>query len=308
MHVWICVPTINREALLPDCLASIANLTVPERVRVFVLLVDNSKTQAARAVFDTHATNFPHPFFYIHEPHRGIATARNACIHYILNAEHEKDNANILFVDDDMRLPADYLVQSIRAMHTHRADAVQGRMHLLAADGSTHPPRHKNLFAKQEMLGTNGALIAARLFTKLGLRFDEQYIHGAEDSDFFYRAYLLGARLFLCEDYHFYEYRPPHRMRALPRKEELAITHATLRRRVAIRRYRGGLARALLYVVRRSTAIVLQIFLSTLLFPLMPKKQIRRLQNCAYRLSGLASGLRGFQITFPDPTRDLDKP
>lgn len=292
MKIWVCVPTLWREAILPACVESIAQLEVPAGVQLSLVLVDNSTEQTAKPFYDSQAPSFPIPFTYLNQPQRGVSRARNLGIEHIL--AHGGDA--ILFVDDDMRLPPDYLTQSLAAMRRLRADAVRGRMVIVEDSGQTQKPRRARLFQRRDILATNGPLVAIRVFNELNLRFDERFMHGFEDYDLFYRAHVRGARLFLLEDCYFWEYRPPHRLKVPSQQKKLIITMITNACHVCLRKYRGGLLRASLYVVRRGVPLMLQITGRILTLPFTPTKSINRIQNYIYGLAGLVSGLSSFPI------------
>ncbi len=103
------------------------------------------------------------------------------------------DGDMILFVDDDMRLLPEYLRILITEMQKRNADAARGNMKLAYENGEVRPSRRASLFARRDILPTNGLLVAASIFKDYNLRFDERFMFGYEDADFFYRAYLRGA-------------------------------------------------------------------------------------------------------------------
>ncbi len=122
----------------------------------------------------------------------------------------------ILFVDDDMRLPPEYLRILIAEMEKRNADAARGKMKLVYEDGQVRHSRQASLFARRDILPTNGSLVAASIFKGYNLRFDERFMFGYEDADFFYRAHLRVARLYLLEHPYFFGAR-----RKIEEKDEL---------------------------------------------------------------------------------------
>ena len=197
-NIWIVIPTFRRAEILADCLKSISEMT-SSAMQISLVLVDNDDKQTARPVFDSFSHNFPFSFFYIHEPKKGVSRARNRGIkEAIANGAQA-----ILFVDDDMRLPPDYLRLLIAEMIKRRADAARGAMRHVKHNYE-NIPRRASLFLRRDMLPCNGALVATRVFTEWNIYFDPRF-PWFEDGDFFYRIYLRGGRLFLVPHVFFYE-------------------------------------------------------------------------------------------------------
>ncbi len=66
------------------------------------------------------------------------------------------DGDMILFVDDDMLLPPEYLRILIAEMQKRNADAVRGKMKLVYEDGQVISSRWASLFARRDILPANG--------------------------------------------------------------------------------------------------------------------------------------------------------
>ncbi len=287
--IYICIPTLKRAAILLPCLESIAQIETPPDSKISVLLIDNDSEQTAKPVFDSQE-NFPFPFFYYCQPRRGVSRARNMGIEKML----ADDGDMILFVDDDMRLPPDYLRILTAEMQKRNADAIRGKMKVVQEDGQVKPSRHASLFLRRDILPSNGVLVAAKIFKDYNLRFDERFMFGAEDGDFFYRSHLRGARLFLLEHPYFFEFRPDSR--ELAEKDELKYYMEMRQGQVAIRVYRGGIARGVFYVLRRGIPLILQIIANFILLPISPRKKAKKIQRISYQLAGLVKGLWHFNI------------
>ncbi len=118
------------------------------------------------------------------------------------------DGDMILVVDDDMRLLLEYLRILIAEMEKRNADATRGKMKLVYEDGQVrHSHRRTSLFARRDILPSNGSLVAASILRDYNVRFDERFMFGYEDANFFYHAHLCGARLFLLEHPYFFGVR-----------------------------------------------------------------------------------------------------
>ena len=287
--IYICIPTLNRATFLVPCLESVAKIETPPDSSISVLLIDNDSEQTAKPVFDSQK-NFPFPFSYHCQPRRGVARARNMGVEKMLAA----DGDMILFVDDDMRLPPEYLRILVAEMLKRNADAIRGKMKVVQEDGQVKPSRRASLFSRRDILPGNGVLVAAKIFKDYNLRFDERFMFAAEDGDFFYRAHLCGARLFLLEHPYFFELRPASR--ELAEEDKLKYFMEARQRRTAIRKYRGGWHRGVAYVLRRGIPLILQIVANFIVLPFSPRKKAKKIQRTSYQLVGLVKGLWHFNI------------
>ena len=171
MKIYICIPTLNRAKILVPCIESIAKIESPPDSHISVLLIDNDSEQTAKPVFDARQ-NFPFPFFYYCQPCRGLSRARNMGVEKMLAGGGDA----IIFVDDDMRLPPDYLKNLTAEMQKRNADVARGKMHIIRENGDIKPARRASLLSRRDMLPGNGVLVAAKVFKDYGLRFDERFM------------------------------------------------------------------------------------------------------------------------------------
>ncbi len=294
--IYICIPTLNRTVILGPCLESIAKIETPPDSQISVLLIDNDSEQTAKPVFDSQQ-NFPFPFFYYCQPCLGVSRARNVGIEKMLAANGDM----ILFVDDDMRLPPEYLRILVAEMQKRNADAIRGKMKVVSEDEQVRPSRRASLFSRRDTLPSNGVLVAAKIFKDYNLCFDERFMFGFEDGDFFYRAHLRGARLFLLEYPYFSEFRPDSR--EIAEEDKLEYFMAMRQSHVAIRKYRGGWHRGVAYVLRRGIPLILQIIANLILLLFSPRKRAKKIQRISYQLAGLVKGLWHFNIRLESPNK-----
>ncbi len=184
------------------------------------------------------------------------------------------DGDMILCVDDDMRLPSEYLRILIAEMKKRNADVACGKMKLVYEDGQVRPSRWASLFARRNILPTNGSLVAASILRDYNVRFDERSMFGYENADFFYRANLCGAQLFLLEHPYFFGVR-----RKIEKKDELKYYMDARQERTVIRKYRGGWYRGVAYVLRRGIPLILQIIANFILLPFSLRKKAKKFKE-----------------------------
>jgi glucosyl-dolichyl phosphate glucuronosyltransferase len=121
-RVSIIITTRNRAEHLRATLASFRALLIPPELHAELLVVDNASTDGTADVINS--TRLPQmPVRYLHEPRQGQSNARNSGI---ANTSGEL----ILFTDDDVRVPENWIVGMTEAMLSGQAEAVSGAVRL----------------------------------------------------------------------------------------------------------------------------------------------------------------------------------
>ncbi len=118
ISVSIIICTRNRAEALRQTLAALASVEVPERTTAEVLVVDNDSSDNTRVVVAGCCL----PQFTvccISQPEHGLSRARNAAL-----AEAKGDI--LLFTDDDIRPPTDWIEAMTRPIRCGDAEAVAG--------------------------------------------------------------------------------------------------------------------------------------------------------------------------------------
>lgn len=156
--VSIVICTRNRATAFRDTLASVAGLQVPDGVTTELLVVDNGSNDGTADL--VRSTSLPNvEIRLVTEPVPGLSKARNTGL------AEAKGNI-ILFTDDDVRLPSDWIGSMIRPILEGSADAVAGKVVL---DRSLHrnwmQPMHRIALASTEFLNETdpGAMFGASM-------------------------------------------------------------------------------------------------------------------------------------------------
>ena len=110
MRIVILICTHNQPAKMAQTLKSVAQLAVPASVSCNLTVVSNSRNCAAAEEFEKHVDTLP--FRLLHEPEPGLSMARNTGV-----AETQSDY--IVFTDDDVTVPADWLVRYTAAFRRY---------------------------------------------------------------------------------------------------------------------------------------------------------------------------------------------
>jgi succinoglycan biosynthesis protein ExoM len=204
-RILLAICTRNRTEMLATCLQSAVKLKEPPAAEVRMLVIDNSEAPATRernkAVVESLRSAWP--VTVEHEPQLGISFARNRALDAALAFAADA----VVFLDDDQTVLEDWLAVLVRAWREEGTDAMKSKVRILPRDHLGHyddralqellrsriSPRRRT---DDRTLGTNGVLISRRLFNELGMRFDPDFaLTGGEDTHFFNRAHLRGARL-----------------------------------------------------------------------------------------------------------------
>jgi len=118
--VAVIICTRNRAEHLAEMLPSLAKLYIPAGLIVDAIIVDNGSTDATQAVIAEHTRSCGWVRSIIEEK-PGLSNARNAGI--------EATSAPIvLFTDDDVRIPTDWLAGMTQMFSDHDTHIVQGRI------------------------------------------------------------------------------------------------------------------------------------------------------------------------------------
>jgi glycosyltransferase involved in cell wall biosynthesis len=122
MNVSVIITTHNRSAALARTLETLAGMSVPEGWTVELIVVDNASTDQTPAVVQ-NATCQRISVRYLHEPRKGKGFALNTGI-----AAAKGDI--LLFTDDDVIPPCDWIERMSQPLVNNKCDAVAGRIEL----------------------------------------------------------------------------------------------------------------------------------------------------------------------------------
>lgn len=135
VKVSIIICTLNRCNSLQLTLDSIAAASVPKGWTVELLVVDNGSTDNTSTVVANSLFMFEAPR-YIREPTPGLSNARNTGLKRSIGEV-------ILFTDDDVRVPKDWISGMCEPILENECDAVAG--------GVIFPPDINKIFSKRPL-------------------------------------------------------------------------------------------------------------------------------------------------------------
>ena len=223
MLLTVAICTWNRAALLDQTLARMRELRSPAQAGWELLVVNNNCTDHTDDVIAKHATALP--LRRIAEPTPGVSHARNAAL-AAARGEY------LFWVDDDVLVEPDWLIEAVGTMERFDADGYFGRVFPLWESG--HPPAWYNhlfdgMFALLDLgpdsfvckptdppgVGANHGFRTAALRALGGYRTDLGVVAdrggGGEDLDVFARAHAAGLRLTYAASAIVHHYLPAER-------------------------------------------------------------------------------------------------
>ena len=196
--VDICMATFRRPAVV-EALASLAHQELPPEVLIRVIVADNDDTPSAQTAVIEAAADLGLDLVYAHAPARNISIARNAGL----------DLARgdfVGFMDDDEIAAPDWLAAALKAVDTHQVDGVFGPafgVYPASAPAWMKALRaHDNIPVRRagvvETGHTCNALIRRAAIGDQRFRI-EVGTSGGEDTEFFRRLWLQGARFEIAD-------------------------------------------------------------------------------------------------------------
>ncbi|HUY68306.1 MAG TPA: glycosyltransferase family A protein [Alphaproteobacteria bacterium] len=205
MKLSVIVCTRNRAYAIKPCLDSIArSLARAAPIDAEIVVVDNGSSDDTPAIVRAWVQNCPFPVQALHEPRKGVATARNCAL-------RAAKGDLLVWTDDDCRLSEDHIENALRHDAADSEPVLRGGrvelgdpadlplsikvgLTMTRWSHSMRSARHESL--SNCIIGCN-FVMRRTLVEKIGY-FDERFgagsaIPGGEDSDYVYRAYLAGV-------------------------------------------------------------------------------------------------------------------
>lgn len=294
-RVDIAVCTFRREAL-SDTLASLAQLIVPDGVRLRIIVADNDAEPSARERVDAARTAMPVELLYVHCPAGNISIARNACL-------DAADADFLAFVDDDETVEPLWLDRLLAKAATSSADVVLGPVQALYGPEAPGWMRHgdfhstRPVWVKGEIRTgyTCNVLIRLAAPSIADRRFDLALGRsGGEDTAFFDQVFAAGGRIAFAKDAWAREPVPAARARfswLAQRRLRMGQTHG----RILAERHEGAArwSAAVLAAAKCATC-----FAGALAFALLPVRRNRFVLRGLLH-AGAIAGLLGARAIEP---------
>lgn len=208
--VAIACCTFQRQAFLERTLMNLANLEIPENIRVEVVVVDNDKDASAKNVVDkltSAEAGFPFKINYFVEEKRGLSNARNKLLSEIVNL----GASHVAIFDDDGLVDSKWLWNHISLYNENPNGKIISGPEFAYFDGE-FPSflENNNIFVhsttkkKGEVRNTcasNNSFFPVSIVSRDNIWFDPEFVFmGGEDGDFFSRASKAGYEIVFNPD------------------------------------------------------------------------------------------------------------
>ncbi|MCA9118919.1 MAG: glycosyltransferase [Planctomycetaceae bacterium] len=199
--VSVIVPTFNRATWLAEALLSLVGQKTDGKFEFEIVVCDNASTDGTADVVAKLARDSNVPIRYCYQHKAGDAPTRNFAIQQAVGDW-------LAFFDDDQLAPDNWLSELVKAAEETQGAIVGGAVQLELTDSERikfgesvrEAFRETNLYAqlqpyrRQDLPGTGNALVAKSVFKSIG-NFDETFLNGGSDYDFFTRARASGFAL-----------------------------------------------------------------------------------------------------------------
>jgi glycosyltransferase involved in cell wall biosynthesis len=204
--VSVVISTYRRQDMLRDALASMRTLAVCEGLSYELLVIDNDPQGSSREVVEETQAQWPAGMLrYVNERRPGLSHARNRGL-------DEARGEVVAFLDDDIFIDPQWLIEMIGCMRRHNADCVHGRTRV-RWDGEPEPVV-RACFDKDGNLGEfeiarrwlpgGGNMAVRRSLMAEGFRFSHGFgrvgklLLSGEDTEVTRRMQAAGKRLWYC--------------------------------------------------------------------------------------------------------------
>lgn len=215
-RVALCTITLHRPSGLRNLLKGLAALEEPDPpVALEVVVVDNDPEGSARQIVMTASKAMRWPVRYEIEPRRGIPFARNRAVALAAGADF------VVFIDDDEVPHYRWLAELVAVQRRTGADVVTGPVlprfaappPAWAVRGRFYERRRFPTGQRLDYARTSNVLISASILNAHAGPFDVRFgLTGGDDTHFFMRAWLEGARIVWADEAVVTETVPPSRV------------------------------------------------------------------------------------------------
>ena len=202
MKLSICIPTYNRNESLKKCIKSINKIKIKNKIKINIIIVDNSKNNNLLKIKKQLIKNSKFKILFLCEKKRGIVNARNKC----LQATNKFNPKYLAFIDDDVTLDKNWLINNLLIINNCSADIVTGPQNYLKVKQNENLINYNELFEKKynnkikkvKWAATNNVFIRYKSIKLIpNLKFDENLnkFGIGEDQLFFSTLSNLGLKI-----------------------------------------------------------------------------------------------------------------
>ena len=154
----ICICTYKRNQSLEKCLNSLANLKILDKIKIKILIVDNTINNNSHNLVKKIKKKYKYNITLINEKKRGVVYARNRCLKSLkyFNPDY------FSFIDDDCTVDYFWLVNILRSIKLKKADIVTGpQLYINNSSTTNNKINFTKYFEKKYLVNTKNANWAA---------------------------------------------------------------------------------------------------------------------------------------------------
>ncbi len=220
MKLVICICTYNRNPSLVKCLKSINNLLVKKKVKVKIVIVDNSINYSSFKTVKKLKKSFKYKIIQLHEKRRGIVYARNKCL-----SKLKKINPKFTcFFDDDCIVDRFWLKNVFKILKSTDAEIVTGPQISIKKSplNSSNLINYSQFFEKKyreninrvDWAASNNVFLIYKIIKKHKLVFDKNLnkFGIGEDQLFFLKLNNYGHKIYWSKTIKVFEDVHRHRL------------------------------------------------------------------------------------------------
>jgi succinoglycan biosynthesis protein ExoM len=209
----VCIATYRRPRLLEKLLVSLENQSLPDRVELEIIIVDNDSNKTARPIIQKFEESQRIRICYFTQTVKNISLTRNVAV--------EKASGDyILFIDDDEVASEKWVYYLLKTICQFNVDGAIGPVFPEFNPMTPKWMKRSDLFylpvactgQKAKVYYTSNCIFRADVLKEIEAPFDPRYgITGGEDTHLFARLEQQGACFVYCREGSVTEYLPPDR-------------------------------------------------------------------------------------------------
>ena len=201
LKTLICICTYKRNNSLLECIKSIKKLNRFNKNEIGILILDNTiNNNSLKISKELKKTKLN--IYHLNEKKRGIVNARNKC----LQAANKFNPKYLAFIDDDVTLDKNWLINNLLIINNYSADIVTGPQNYLKVKQNENLINYNELFEKKynnkikkvKWAATNNVFIRYKSIKLIpNLKFDKNLnkFGIGEDQLFFSTLSNLGLKI-----------------------------------------------------------------------------------------------------------------
>lgn len=199
-YILLAVCTYKRPNMCKNALLSVNNLSLPDNIKVELLVVDNDSEESAKEVVFALQNQIPLKIHSVVENNRGLSNARNR----VLEESIKLGATHISMFDDDEILTENSLLAHINLYNNDENCFISSGIVLNKFENGTPDYIKKNIVFKQKTTKKTGLVksscASGNVFIPVNMLRDNQNLRfssefqfmGGEDGEFFSRASKCG--------------------------------------------------------------------------------------------------------------------